>query len=108
MTYKILISEPTHADIDSTIGYIAVTLAAPNAAASLLDDYEHALTLIADNPFLFGVDLIVSEALNMQIRRCPVKRYGIYYFVDENIHAVYVVGFAHSLRDTPSLLEERI
>lgn len=53
MAYKILISEPTHADIDSTIGYIAVTLAAPRAAVSLLDEYESALKLIADNPLLF-------------------------------------------------------
>lgn len=107
MVYKILISEPTHADIDSTIGYIAVTLAAPRAAASLLDEYESALKLIADNPLLFGVDMHVSEALNMQIRRCPVKRYGIYYFVNESTRTVYVVGFAHALRDTPSLLEKR-
>lgn len=108
MAYEIRISEPTHADIDSTINYIATTLAAPRAAASLLDEYELALRLIADNPLLLGLDLIVSEALNMRIRRCPVKRYGIYYFIDESAYTVYIVAFAHSLRSVPSLLGKRI
>ena len=108
MAYRVLISEPTQADVDSAIGYMVLTLGAPRAAASLLDEYEHALALLADNPLLFGVDLHVSEALNMQIRRCPVKRYGIYYLVDDAAQAVYVVGFAHQRRDTSSLLEPRL
>lgn len=79
MAYRVLVSEPTHADVDSAIGHIALTLGVPSAAASLLDEYEHALGLLADNPLLFGVDLRVGEAPDMQIRRCPVKRYGIHY-----------------------------
>ena len=82
MAYKILISEATHADVDGAIGYIAETLGSPGAAAALLDEYEYCLKLIRDNPYIFGLDLFVSEALNRQIRRCSVKRYSFYYLID--------------------------
>ena len=107
MAYRVIVSDPANADLDAAVGYIAVTLEAPGAAAALLDEYEEKLRLIADNPNLFGVDLFVSEAVCRQIRRCAVKRYGIYYTIDDEEKAVYVVAFSHGLRDTPAIIRER-
>ena len=107
MAYRVVVSDPANADLDAAVGYIAVTLEAPGAAAALLDEYEEKLRLIADNPRLFGVDLFVSEAVSRQIRRCPVKRYGIYYAIDEGQKTIYVVAFSHGLRDTPTIMRKR-
>ena len=107
MAYRVLVSDPANEDLDAAVGYIAVTLEAPGAAASLLDEYEEKLRLIADNPRLFGVDLYVSEAVSRQVRRCPVKRYGIYYTIDDEDKAIYVVAFTHGLRDTPGVIRKR-
>lgn len=71
MAYRVMVSGPANADLDAAVGYIAVTLEAPSAAATLLDEFEEKLQLLADNPRLFGVDLYVSEAVNRQVRRCP-------------------------------------
>ena len=89
MAYRVVVSDPANADLDAAVG--------------LLDEYEEKLRLIADNPRLFGVDLFVSEAVSRQIRRCPVKRYGIYYTIDEEQKTIYVVAFSHGLRDTPTI-----
>ena len=107
MAYRVVVSDPANADLDAAVGYIAVTLEAPGAAAALLDEYEEKLRLIADNPRLFGVDLFVSEAVSRQIRMCPVKRYGIYYTIDEEQKTIYVVAFSHGLRDTPTIIRKR-
>ncbi len=108
MAYELIVSDPANRELDNAIGYIAVTLAAPGAATSLLEEYESALRLVADNPLLFGVDLYVSEAIGRQVRRCPVKRYGMYFTVDEDAGKIYIVAFTHSLRDTPRILSERL
>ena len=107
MAYRVMVSGPANADLDAAVGYIAVTLEAPSAAATLLDEFEEKLQLLADNPRLFGVDLYVSEAVNRQVRRCPVKRYGIYYTIDEEKKTVHVVAFTHGLRDTPDVIQSR-
>lgn len=108
MAYKILISEATHADVDRAIGYIAETLGSPGAAAALLDEYEYCLKLIRDNPYIFGLDLFVSEALNRQIRRCSVKRYSFYYLIDDQRQLISVVAFTHGLQDSVTLLGTRL
>lgn len=107
MAYRVIVSDPANADLDAAVGYIAVTLEAPSAATELLDEHEEKLRLVADNPRLFGVHLHVSEAVNRQVRRCPVKRYGLHYTIDDESKAIYVVAFTHGLRDTPSVMWER-
>jgi plasmid stabilization system protein ParE len=107
MAYRVVISDPANADLNAAVGYIAVTLEAPGADAALLDEYEEKLRLVADNPKLFGVDFDVSEAVSKQVRRCAVKRYGIYYTIDDEERAVHVVAFSHSLRDTPAIVRTR-
>ncbi len=107
MGYRVIVSDPASKDLEATISYIAITLQAPSAATSLLDTYEEKLTLLADNPRLFGVDLLLSEAINAQIRRCAVKRYGIYYTINDAEKVVTIVAFVHGLRDMPHLMNER-
>ena len=108
MGYEVLVSSATHDDIERAVGYVAITLASPAAAASLLDEYEYALKLISGNPYIFGLDLYVSEALNRQIRRCPVKKYAVYYLIDDENRKVFVIGFMHGLQDSASLLGVRV
>ena len=108
MAYEVIISDPAFADLDNAVGYIAATLGAPRAAASLVDDFESTIRLLAEDPLLFGVDFFVSEAIEMQVRRCPVKRYGAYYIVDETARKVFVVAFVHTLRSVSEIISVRM
>ena len=63
MAYSVVIAGPAERDLDQALNYIANVLAAPSAAASLLDEFERLLVFLADNPSLFGVDFDVSEAV---------------------------------------------
>ena len=47
MGYSVVITEPAERDLDCAIDYIVNALAAPKAASSLLDEFEHTLRLIA-------------------------------------------------------------
>ena len=58
-------------------------LAAPSAAASLLDEFERLLVHLADNPSLFGVDFDVSEADAARVRHCMAKGYDIREVTDD-------------------------
>lgn len=57
-------------------------------------------------PLAFGVNDFVSDAVGKEVRRCPVKGYGIYYLVNDEEEVVYVVAFAHIGRDVPRMLQE--
>lgn len=107
MAYNVQVSNPASKDLDEAISYLTRELCAPGAAKSLLDAYEDKLRLISDNPLLFGVDIDVSEAVGKQVRKCQVKHYGIYYFVDEKESLIQVVAFVHDLRDTPTIIRVR-
>ena len=100
MGYRVIVSDPANKDLEAAISYAATTLQAPSAASSLLDTF-------ADNPRLFGVDMLLSEAVHKQVRRCAVKRYGIYCTIDESDMVVTNVAFAHGLRDIPKLMNDR-
>ena len=63
MTYSVVIAGPAERDLDQALNYVADVLATPSAAASMLDELERLLALLADNPSLFGVDFKVSEAV---------------------------------------------
>lgn len=107
MAFRVQIASPAEHDLDRALGYISEVLAAPRAAASLLNEYEHVISLLANNPSLFGVDFEVSEAVGMQIRHCMVKGYEVYYHVDDAHKIVFVVAFLHGSRDAAPLISRR-
>lgn len=53
MDYEIVITKTALADLDEIVSYIVNNLRNPQAASSLLDDYEEALRSIASNPSVF-------------------------------------------------------
>ena len=108
MAYSVVIADPAERDLDQALNYIANVLAAPSAAASLLDEFERLLVLLADNPSLFGVDFDVSEAVAVQVRHCMAKGYEIYYQVDEANHRVLVLAFLHGSRDAVRIITQRL
>ena len=83
MAYRVVIAEPAERSIDEAARYIADVLSSPAAASSLLDVLEEQLRLLADMPLAFGVNDFVSDAVGKEMRRCPVKGYGIYYLVND-------------------------
>jgi plasmid stabilization system protein ParE len=100
MAYRVLISDDANEELDTSVQYITITLGAPGAAASILDEFEEKLSLISENPRLFGVDFDVSEAVSKQVRKCLVKGYSIFYTIDDGQRTVNIVAFVHELRDT--------
>ena len=108
MAYSVLIAEPAERDLDQALNYIVNVLAAPSAAASLLDEFERLLVLLADNPSLFGVDFDVSEAVATRVRHCMVKGYELYYQFDEANHRVLILAFVHGSRDAARIMTQRV
>lgn len=107
MAYRVLISDNANEELDSAVKYIAMTLGAPGTASSLLNEFEEKLTLISDNPRLFGVGFDVSEAVSEQVRKCLVKRYSIFYTIDDDKRTVSIVAFVHELRDTQRYFRQK-
>ena len=107
MAYRVQVAAPAERDLDRAVGYIAGVLAAPGAAASLLDEYERILGLLSENPSLFGVDFDVSEAVGMRVRHCMARGYEVYYLVDDERKVVSVIAFLHGSRDAVPIIARR-
>ena len=108
MAYRVQIAAPAERDLEHAVAYIAEVLAAPGAAASLIDEYERILTLLTDNPSLFGVDFDVSETVGAQVRRCMAKGYEVFYLVDDERKVVFVIAFLHGSRDAVPIVVRRL
>ena len=108
MPYRVQIAASAERDLDQSIRYIAEVLSAPRAAGALLDEYERALVILADNPSLYGVDFAVSEAVGLCIRHFMVKGYEVFYCVDDDNATVAVIAFLHGSRDVESIISDRV
>ena len=108
MPYRVQIAASAERDLDQSIRYISEVLSAPRAAGALLDEYERALVILADNPSLYGVDFAVSEAVGLRIRHFMVRGYEVFYCVDDEHSTVIVLAFLHGSRDAKSIVPGRV
>lgn len=97
MAYKLSISEKADLDVDSIVHYIAVELANPQAASSLLDRLEACYDRLEENPMLYALTPHpLFHALG--IRKAPIGGYGVFYQIEnEVVHIVRVLSDLESL-----------
>lgn len=92
MSYKVIISDEAHNDIDSVLDYIVNSLKNPIAAKNLLCKLEEAYTDLAGNPFMYAY-CTDSRLQKDGYRKVVINNYVLIYRIDATDNNVYVVRF---------------
>jgi plasmid stabilization system protein ParE len=102
--YSVHITDVAEEDIQKTVTYIADTLKAPIAAHNLLDEIEKYERLLSDTPNMFS--FVPDSYLRAKgIKYVMIKRYMLFYAIDEDKNMVNVIRFLYGHRDWKRLLE---
>ena len=97
-TYIVKITSQAEEQMQEIIHYIIHELKAPDAALHLLDALEASFTSLVDFPQ--RVALIDEEPWHTNgIRRLPVKKFLVYFWIDENNMKVQVTAIIYEKRD---------
>jgi plasmid stabilization system protein ParE len=101
--YSVHITDIAEEDILATARYIADILNAPIAANNLLDEIEKYEGLLGSTPhmFSFAPDNYLRA---IGIRYVMVKKYMMFYTIDEDKKAVNVIRFLYGSRDWQKIL----
>jgi len=101
--YKIEYLPVANRDLAEIFTYLAVDLAAPQAAANLLEKIEQAITLLETFPYAHAVYQTASfqdKALPFEFRSLIVNSYLILYYVTENVVTIARVVYGkRNIRD---------
>ena len=85
-------------DLTEIVTYIAVDLAAPQAAANLLEKIEHAVKSLETFPYAHAVYRPIRlQTMPFEFRSLIVNSYLIFYYITENI--VTIARVIYSRRD---------
>jgi plasmid stabilization system protein ParE len=101
--YKLTVTELADADLDEIISYIAVELAAPQAASAFADGVGDCYEGIKQNPLSFET----SRDLRLKdegYRRAVIKNYIMLYKVFPERKEVVVYRFFYGRRDYVNLI----
>jgi plasmid stabilization system protein ParE len=102
--YAVHITDLAEADIQRTVNYIAGVLKAPVAANDLLDEIEKYERLLGDTPNMFS--FVPDKYLMARgIKYVMIKRYMMFYTIDEDNNTVNVIRFLYGHRDWKRILE---
>ena len=102
--YFVNITDIAEQDILSAVKYIADVLKAPIAANNLLDEIERHEEILENTPNIYPY--VHDEYLAEKgLRFVMIKKYIIFYTVNENKKEVNVIRFLHSRRDWHNILK---
>jgi plasmid stabilization system protein ParE len=102
--YSVHITDAAEEDIQRTVRYIVDILKAPIAANNLLDEIERYENLLGKTPNMFS--FVPDEYLRARgIKYVMVKRYMMFYTIDEDKNIVNVIRFLYGHRDWKRILE---
>ena len=103
MTYLVNITDIAERDILSAVKYIAGILNSPAAANNLLDEIERHEVILESTPKMYP--LVYDECLAARgLRFVMIKKYILFYTVNEDEKQVNVVRFLHSRRNWKNIL----
>lgn len=103
MRYSIAVTEQAQADINEVFNYIALELQSAQNASRLLDKLESSILSLAEMPERFRrYDKEPWKSRNL--RAMPVKKYLVFYVVDNKNHLVTVLRVLYGARDIDSEL----
>jgi plasmid stabilization system protein ParE len=102
--YSVYITDAAEEDIQRTVKYIAAVLKAPIAANNLLDEIERYERLLEDTPNMFS--FVPDKYLRAKgIKYVMVKKYMMFYIINEDKNTVNVIRFLYGHRDWKRILE---
>jgi addiction module RelE/StbE family toxin len=103
MPYRIVPSGRARKDILDIVAYITHDMDSPEAARKLLTDINKHINSLDTMPKRFA--LVADERLAQKgFRSIPVKKYLIFYVVDEQTETVNIVSVIHNKRNWANLL----
>jgi len=103
--FTLIPSQLFDSDIDDVCQYIKGNLEAPMAAENLLKELKGKLNYLKENPF--ARSFVQDEFLaNIGFRQIKVKKYVIYYIIDERKNEIYLIRFLYTKRDWKNILRE--
>ena len=96
--YQVKITEQAQEQMWKIAHYIAVELAAPDAALRLLDVLEDAIASLTQFPN--RIPLTEEEPWHSQgVHKMPIKNFLVYFWVDEDACKVQVTAVIYDRRD---------
>lgn len=96
--YRVDVSEPAENDLRDIIRYISAQLSAPITASKMMDAFEDANANLADMPY--KCPLVSDERLaSMGYRKLIVKKYIVFYTIDEKTQVVDVERILYARRN---------
>ena len=100
MAYKVSITRPAQAELESVIDYVSTQYASKHAVSALVSEYEAALDILEQYPNALPIDFASSRLLEDEIRKAQVgKNYRLFYRVDDARQTVTIISFLHVRRD---------
>lgn len=96
--YRVDISEPAENDLLDIVRYITSQLSAPISALNMLEQLEEAMSGLNDMPQRYR--LVADERLaQMGYRKLSVKKYTLFFSIDETNKVVDVERILYTRRD---------
>ena len=104
--FQVILTPEAQRDIRETVLYIARELRAPQAALALEDFLRERMRSLSSMPFRIKT---VSEQpwKDAGVRKTRVKNYYIYFTLNEEKQAVYVIAVIYTGRDQLKQMAER-
>lgn len=101
MAYKKVILDEAQREYRGIVGYLVEVLKSPSAAAAFMDEFDHQLDLVADNPGLYALSRM-PELAARGYRAAHVNSYVMLYKVHGD--KVVVAHIFHQTQDYARLL----
>lgn len=100
--HKVVYLPIAERDLLEALDYIALTLEAPQAAESLLEEFDATVQRIAQFPYAQEL-YRTNRPMRDEIRKIPVKGFVLYYAVFEDY--IEIRRFLHGRRDRSKGIE---
>lgn len=102
--YEVKVTHYAELSMREIAAYIAVDLAAPEAAIHLLETFQRAIEALDHMPN--RIHLTPEEPWHSEgVRRMPVGNFYVYFWIDERAKKVQVVDVIYMKRDQRKQLE---
>lgn len=98
MAYKLVITRHAEEELDEILGYIALELCNPEAAARLADEIERRYDLLGKSPHIYA-ECSQPILRISHYRKIPISNYLLIFRIDEQNGTVYVERFFSGLED---------
>ena len=101
--YEIIYLPTARKQLEDIVDYIAVGLAAPDAAHDFIDEVDKAAKSLADMPHRHPI-YHTSFAVLEEVRWISVKNYNVFYKIFEEEKTVEIRRVLHQLQDAENRL----